>query len=237
MEQENQPEKIQFVIVPEFILTDANIPIGEKLLFGDIASHTKQKGYCWGSNEYFEKRYKVSTRTISRWINDLRKRNLIITNMIYQKGSVQITERQIMVNTDIPIIKEYMSWYGQQCHQSQDNNGLSPVVTDVQENNKDVNNKYLNLKETSGNITNVFMTNDEIKILKEEFGQALFDSALLEYSGWKVEKNAHPKSDFESLKKWLNKKRQKGAYKTNTTAVKETGVDEVSQETLANLPF
>ena len=133
MEQENQPEKIQFVIVPEFILTDANIPIGEKLLFGDIASHTKQKGYCWGSNEYFEKRYKVSTRTISRWINDLRKRNLIITNMIYQKGSVQITERQIMVNTDIPIIKEYMSWYGQQCHQGQDNNGLSPVVTDVQE--------------------------------------------------------------------------------------------------------
>ena len=53
MEQENQPEKIQFVIVPEFILTDSNIPIGEKLLFGDIASHTKQKDYCWGSNEYF----------------------------------------------------------------------------------------------------------------------------------------------------------------------------------------
>ena len=43
MEQENQPEKIQFVIVPEFILTDSNIPIGEKLLFGDIASHTKQR--------------------------------------------------------------------------------------------------------------------------------------------------------------------------------------------------
>ena len=85
MEQENQPEKIQFVIVPEFILTDSNIPIGEKLLFGDIASHTKQKGYCWDSNEYFEKRYKVSFRTISRWINDLKKRNLIITNMIYQK--------------------------------------------------------------------------------------------------------------------------------------------------------
>lgn len=70
MEQENQPEKIQFVIVPEFILTDSKTPIGEKLLFGDIASYTKQKGYCWGSNEYFEKRYKVSSRTISRWIND-----------------------------------------------------------------------------------------------------------------------------------------------------------------------
>ncbi len=120
MEQKNQPEKIQFVIVPEFILTDSIIPIGEKLLFGDIASHTKQKGYCWGSNEYFEKRYKVSSRTISRW---------------------------------------------------------------------------------------------------------------------KEEKNAHPKSDYESLRKWLNQKRRNVAYKTNITAVKETGIDEVSQETLDNLPF
>lgn len=50
-------------------------------------------------------------------------------------------------------------------------------------------------------------------------------------------KNAHPKSDYESLRKWLNQKRQKGTYKVNTTTVKETGVDEVSQETLNNLPF
>lgn len=139
MEQENQPEKIQFIIVPEFILTDSKIPIGEKLLFGDIASHTKQKGYCWGSNEYFEKRYKVSSRTISRWIND--------------------------------------------------------------------------------------------------FGKTAVLSSIQEYSRWKEEKNAHPKSDYESLRKWLNQKRTNVAYKTNTTAVKETGVDEVSQETLDNLPF
>ena len=57
------------------------------------------------------------------------------------------------------------------------------------------------------------------------------------YSVWKKENNAKPKSDFETLRKWLNQKRQKGAYKANITAVKETGIDEVSQETLDNLPF
>ena len=42
--------------------------------------------------------------------------------------------------------------------------------------------------------------------------------------------------DF-SVTKMLNSKRQKGTYKTNTTAVKETGVDEVSQTTLDSVPF
>lgn len=60
-----KPNSKQSIPIEEFL--------DEKLLFGDIASHTKQKGYCWGSNEYFEKRYKVSSRTISRWINDFGK--------------------------------------------------------------------------------------------------------------------------------------------------------------------
>ena len=87
------------------------------------------------------------------------------------------------------------------------------IVTDVQENNKGVNNKTIYLKEPA------------------------VHSSFQEYSRWKEEKNAHPKSDYESLRKWLNQKRTNVAYKTNTTAVKETGVDEVSQETLDNLPF
>lgn len=36
-----------------------------------------------------------------------------------------------------------MSWYGYQCQQGQDNNVQSPIVTDVKENNKGVNNKTI----------------------------------------------------------------------------------------------
>ena len=87
------------------------------------------------------------------------------------------------------------------------------IVTDVQENNKGVNNKTIYLKESA------------------------VHSSFQEYSRWKEEKNAHPKSDYESLRKWLNQKRTNVVYKTNITAVKETGIDEVSQETLDILPF
>lgn len=81
------------------------------------------------------------------------------------------------------------------------------------------------------------MTKDEIQKLINDFGKTAVISSFQEYSKWKEEKNAHPKSDYESFRKWLNQKRQKGTYKVNTTTVKETGVDEVSQETLNNLPF
>ena len=100
-----------------------------------------------------------------------------------------------------------------------------------------MNNKTIYLKEPVGNTTNVFMTKDEIQKLINDFRKTAVLSSIQEYSRWKEEKNAHPKSDYVSLRKWLNQKGTNVAYKTNTTAVKETGVDEVSQETLDNLPF
>lgn len=81
------------------------------------------------------------------------------------------------------------------------------------------------------------MTKDEIQKLINDFRKTAVLSSIQEYSRQKEEKNAHPKSDYVSLRKWLNQKGTNVAYKTNTTAVKETGVDEVSQETLDNLPF
>ncbi len=239
VEQKNQPEKIQFIIVPDFILADRNIPIGEKLLFGDLTSHTKQKGYCWGSNEYFVKRYSLSSRTISRWINDLKKRKLIIIKMIYQKNSNQIIERRIYINTEDPKVQEYMSWYGKNCLEGMDSDVSSPIDTNVQDNNKDVNNKCLiNLKTKIGNTSNVFMSKDEYQSLISEFGKERFETAIHDYSRWKTEKNAHPKSDFESVSKWLKQAAKNGVnYKTRMTAVNESGVDTVSDSFLENLPF
>lgn len=202
MEKKNQPKKIQFVIVPEFILTNTDIPVGEKLLLGDIASHTKQEGYCWGTNDYFSQRYKVTPRTISRWINDLKRRSLIKTEMIYQKNSKEVSERQIVINTSDPMLREYMTWYGNSCPPGINVNIKTPVVTDVQDNNKQVNNKDLiNLKAPIENIPNVLMSKKEYERIVKEFGKEKVDAGLQEYSSWKKLKNAHPKSDFESLSK------------------------------------
>lgn len=238
MEKENQPKRIQFVIVPEFILTNTDIPVGEKLLFGDIASHTKQEGYCWGTNDYFSKRYKVTSRTISRWINDLRRRNLIKTKMIYQKDSKEVSERQIAINTSDPMLLKYMTWYGNSCPPGIDVNIQPPVVTDVQENNKQMNNKGLkNLKKPIINLSNVLISKDEYEKLKKEFGKEKVDAGFQEYSSWKKMKNAHPKSDYESLSKWIRKTvENNGLYnRSKMTAVKESGADVLSEKDLEEI--
>ena len=69
------------------------------------------------------------------------------------------------------------------------------------------------------------MTKDEIQKLINDFGKTAVISSFQEYSKWKEEKNAHPKSDYESLRKWLNQKRTNVTYKTNITAVKEIGIE------------
>lgn len=80
-----------------------------------------------------------------------------------------------------------------------------------------------------GKHKNVFLTEAEKSELLQNCTEAIFYQETDSYSIWKKENNAKPKSDFETLRKWLNQKRQKGTYKANITAVKETGIDEVSQ--------
>lgn len=235
MEQEEQPKKIQFVIVPDFVLDNKQIPAGEKLFFGDLASHTKQEGYCWGTNEYFAERYHVHPRTITRWIADLEKRKLIISKMIYQKDSKEVSERRIVINTEDPVLLEYMSWYGNQCLPGIDNNVYPPIDKNVQDNNKQVNNKGLNnLNKPINNLSNVLISKDEYEKLKKEFGKEKVDAGLQEYSTWKKMKNAHPKSDFESLSKWIKKTAEgpKSFYKPRMTAGQESGADDVSDREL-----
>jgi len=237
MEKEEQFDKNQFIIIPEFLFEYPNLLFGEKILFADIISLSSKVGFCWGTNQYFSNRYGVGSKTISRWIRRLKELNLIKVEMIYEESSLEVKQRRITVNQDFPKIKEFLEWYGHRCLYPMDMDVPTPMDTDVQENNKGVNNKTIYLKEPAGNTTNVFMTKDEIQKLINDFGKTAVLSSFQEYSRWKEEKNAHPKSDYESLRKWLNQKRTNVAYKTNITAVKETGIDEVSQENLDNLPF
>ncbi|MCR5187935.1 MAG: helix-turn-helix domain-containing protein [Treponema sp.] len=234
MIKEEESKKIKFVIVPDFILDDINISSGEKLLFGDIASHSKQEGYCWGSNEYFAEKYHVSTRTITRWIADLEKRKLIISEMLYQKDSKKVSERRIVINTAEPALLEYMAWYGNQCLPAVDKSVYSPIDKNVQDNNKQVNNKCLiNLNKTNTE-SSTLLNKDDYERLVNEFGKERVDSGIHDYSNWKKLKNAHPKSDYESLKKWIKKSADSGSssYKSRMTAVMESGADEVSDKEL-----
>ncbi|BDC92253.1 helix-turn-helix domain-containing protein [Treponema bryantii] len=229
IEGDNEKKQIRFIIVPDFIIDDLNIPDGEKLLFGEIASNSLEKGFCWFSNKHLMERFHIGERTASRWVNDLKKKGYITVEIVRKNGSEEIDERQIRIDTTKPILAEYMGWYSQKRQEGIANNGNNPPVTDGAGNNKGINNSYLK------DVTNVLLSLEEYQSLINEFGKQKFETCIAEYSKWKMIKHAHPKSDFDSLKKWLAKAPRR--YKSKVSSVKESGADEVTDEMLADLPF
>lgn len=228
----NEKKQIRFIIVPDFIIDDSNIPDGEKLLFGEIASNSLEKGFCWFSNKHLMERFHIGKRTASRWVNDLRKKGYITIKIVKREGSEEVDERQIRVDTTKSILAEYMNWYRQKRQQGIAQKGTPPPAKNGEGNNIGVNNKELiDLKDTK----NVILNQTEYQSLINEFGKQKFENALVEYSNWKRKVNAHPKSDFDSLRKWLSKALPK--YKGNVSSAIEIGADEVTDEMLADLPF
>lgn len=76
--------------------------------------------------------------------------------------------------------------------------------------------------------------------LQKKYTKEQTDKAIELYSEWKADKGANPRSDFNSMQ-WALREIEKTAPITKSgrrlTAVQESGCDEVSEETLANLPF
>lgn len=232
VESDKKKKQFRFIIVPDFIIQDTSIPEGEKLLFGEIASNSLEKGFCWFSNKHLMRRFNIGERTASRWVNDLAKKGYITIAIQCRKNSKEIEERQIKVNTSRKILADYMSWYCQKWQQHLANNGLQPIANNGVVNSKQGNNKELiSLKD----ISNVFLTQTEYQSLIDEFGTENFEIGISAYSKWKYSKHAHPKSDFDSLRKWLDKAKLK--YNGYVSSVKDNGADEVTDEMLADLPF
>lgn len=230
MNKYNQQIQIRYIIVPNCIIEDSSIQDGEKLLFGEIASHSLEKGYCWFSNKHLTKRFHISDRTASRWVNDLKQKGYITIEIKHRQGSKEIEERQIRVNTLNPFLAEYMRWYRHQWLRGMDKIDNSPIAINGVDNNKGMNNKVLiNLKD----ISNVLLSEDEYHSLVQHFGKQKTERTISEFSVWKDKTRAKPKSDFDSLTKWLSKISSKRLL----SSISETGADVVTDEMLSNLPF
>ncbi|MHA2039628.1 MAG: helix-turn-helix domain-containing protein [Promethearchaeota archaeon] len=72
-------KKSYYAIIPAEIRYDNKLCPNAKLLYGEITALCNEKGYCWASNEYFAKLYKVHKNTISRWVVALDKLGFIHT--------------------------------------------------------------------------------------------------------------------------------------------------------------
>lgn len=84
----------------------SDISNGAKLLFAEIACLCNYKGYCWATNAYFGKIYKVEERTASRWVSELEKEGFIEAKQeIKGKGNPRLIWLKVDKNVYPPTTK------------------------------------------------------------------------------------------------------------------------------------
>jgi hypothetical protein len=81
-----------FAQIPNEILTDNNLSLGEKVVYAIILGKYKNKGYCWVSNKTFAENTGKTIRHIQRIIKSLEEKKYIKIKLDYSKT---ITERQL----------------------------------------------------------------------------------------------------------------------------------------------
>lgn len=90
-------KKSYFAVIPADVRYDEKLTPNAKLLYGEITALCNEKGYCWASNSYFAKLYKVSNTSISLWIKQLKDNGYIEIKQIYKEGTKEILNRYLSI--------------------------------------------------------------------------------------------------------------------------------------------
>jgi len=97
MELVKQPKKSYCAVIPADVRYNKSLPMGARMLYGELTALANEKGYCWATNNYFAELYDVSISTISSWIAKLEQQNYIHREIIYKNGSREVDERRIYI--------------------------------------------------------------------------------------------------------------------------------------------
>lgn len=118
----SKEEPNYYAIIPANIRYDENLIPGAKLLYGEITALSNQKGYCWASDMYFANLYKISKKTVQRWLSSLEEFGYITRDVEYKEGSNEIVRRYVRL-----------------CPYPMDENDTTPMDKKVRDNNTSIN--------------------------------------------------------------------------------------------------
>lgn len=90
-------KKNYYAVIPASVRYDKELPMGARMLYGELTALSNEKGYCWATNKYFAELYDVTTVTVSNWISKLEARGHIRRVIVYAKNSKEIEERRIYI--------------------------------------------------------------------------------------------------------------------------------------------
>ena len=77
-----QEEAAYYAVITAPVRYDPELSSTAKLLYSEITSLCRKKGYCWANNSYFAELYGVSASTISRLVSQLESRGHIKTEIV-----------------------------------------------------------------------------------------------------------------------------------------------------------
>lgn len=113
--------------MPSEILINNKLSDKEKIILSMIIYLSKDKGYCFATNNYFAEELGVHPKTVSNWISDLRDKNYLKVEIV-RKENKKIIQRKIYIKNDIPYPLnngyKYQSKNGQAIYQNMEDNNI-----------------------------------------------------------------------------------------------------------------
>ena len=140
--------------MPSEILINNKLSDKEKIILSMFMYLSKDKGYCFATNNYFSDILNITVVSISRIINSLKKKNYIKTNMNYKSNSKEIENRQIMP------LKGVMNRYYQNCEYTinkNDKKDYQNCKIPINSNDKDIKKNIKNKKYMSREYSEEFL--------------------------------------------------------------------------------
>jgi len=199
-----------YAIIPANVRYFQGIPMGSKLMYAEISSLCNKHGYCWAKDQYFADLYGISVRTIKRWMEILRKNELIFVDSIKPKMA---WDRKIWISKEI---KEKFT-KGQKCPlegtKMSPRQATLPYSLNTKDEYKEIYKEKIKKQKNKAKEENieraerVFTTDSHHKSLLKKANQ---DEKLVQrwyerLSMWKVQKNAVSPNDYTSIKQWVIK--------------------------------
>ena len=113
---------------------DTDLSAKAILCYGHVTVLANKNGFCYANNKYFERVLKVSTSTLSRYLNELESLGLIRREVTYKPDSKEVHQRRIYMN--IPVITNEHTHIQKR---------KDPIITDEQDNTTRNNNTRDNI--------------------------------------------------------------------------------------------
>lgn len=238
-------KKSYFAIIPANVRYDDDLSANAKLLYGEITALCNEKGYCWASNDYFSQLYGKSKYTVSRWISSLSQKGYIQSEISKEDGNMRMLTPLLTKNATL-LTKTAIGI---------DENRNTPIDENRKQNNTLLNNtvnsssyiessnsnrdEYIKNKgkphtpkKAYGKYENVLLSDDEYKLLIEQYGNP--EQLIERLDRYKEKSGKKYNSDYIAITDWVVEALKEDKAKKQSTIDETFDINSINDRAMFN---